>query len=98
MIKFIIFIKIQNEIKSFGIFDKFCNNNIKIPKKFTKVKNPKVSVISPIYNRERFFIRFFQSIQYQNIDNIEIIFVNKKSIDNGVKIMLKVIHSCLFSL
>jgi hypothetical protein len=32
MIKFIIFIKIQNEIKSFGIFDNFCNDNIKDPK------------------------------------------------------------------
>ena len=59
----------------------------KIAKKFAKVKNPKVSAISPIYNRERFSIRFFQSIQYQNIDNIEIIYVNKKSIDNGVKIL-----------
>ena len=62
-------------------------SRFKIAKKFAKVKNPKVSVISPIYNRERFSIRFFQSIQYQNIDNIEIIFVNKKSIDNGVKIL-----------
>ena len=56
-------------------------------KKIEKMKNPKVSVISPIYNRERFLIRFLRSIQYQNLDGIEIILVNDKSTDNGVKIL-----------
>ena len=82
-----IYIRIQNEIKNFKIYHKFCNNNIKKRKKFEKKINSKVSVISPIYNRERFLIRFLKSIQYQNFDKIEIIFVDDKSTDNGVKIL-----------
>lgn len=56
-------------------------------KKIEKMKNPKVSVISPIYNRERFLIRFLKSIQYQNFNDIEIILVDDKSTDNGIKIL-----------
>ena len=87
IIKFISSIKNQNEIKSFDIFDNFCKNKIKMGKKMEKMKNPKVSVISPIYNRERFLIRFLKSIQYQNFDDIEIILVDDKSTGNGVKIL-----------
>ena len=87
IIKFISSIKDQNEIKSFDIFDNFCKNNIKMTKKMEKIKIPKVSVISPIYNRERFLIRFLQNIQYQNFDDIEIILVDDKSTDNGAKIL-----------
>ena len=87
IIKFISSIKNQNEIKSFDIFDNFCKNKIKMSKKMEKLKNPKVSVISPICNRERFLIRFLKSIQYQNFDDIEIILVDDKSTDNGVKIL-----------
>ena len=85
IIKFISSIKNQNEIKSFDIFDNFCKNKIKMRKKMEKLKNPKVSVISPICNRERFLIRFLKSIQYQNFDDIEIILVDDT--DNGVKIL-----------
>ena len=87
IIKFISSIKDQNEIKSFDIFDNFWKNNIKMTKKMEKIKIPKVSVISPIYNRERFLIRFLQNIQYQNFDDIEIILVDDKSTDNGAKIL-----------
>lgn len=51
------------------------------------MKNPKVSIISPIHNRGRFLIRFLKNIQSQNFDNIEIIFVDDKSNDNGVNIL-----------
>ena len=87
IIKFISSIKNQNEIKSFDIFDNFCKNKIKMRKKMEKMKNPKVSVISPICNRERFLIRFLKSIQFQNFDDIEIILVDDKSTDNSVKIL-----------
>jgi len=63
------------------------NNNNKMSKKFKKMKNPKVSIISPIHNRGRFLIRFLKNIQSQNFDNIEIIFVDDKSNDNGVNIL-----------
>ena len=46
-----------------------------------------ISIISPVFNRERFLIRFIRSIQYQSFNNIEIIFVDDYSIDKGVKII-----------
>ena len=88
--KILINIKTKNEIKNLEKFFKFCNDNndkIKMCKKFKKMKNPKVSIISPIYNRGRFLIRFFKNIQNQNFDNIEIILVDDKSNDNGVNIL-----------
>ena len=78
----------KNEIKKLEIFFKFCNENIKI-KKFEKMKKPKVSVISPIHNRERFLRTFLNCIQHQNFHNIEIIFVDDKSTDNGVNLLKK---------
>jgi glycosyltransferase involved in cell wall biosynthesis len=84
---FISYIKIKNDIKNFETFFKFCNDNIKIIKKFYNKINPKVSVISPIHNRERFLIRFLKSIQYQSFKDIEIILVDDNSTDNGFKIL-----------
>lgn len=80
-------IKIKNEIKNFEHFFKFCNSKIKISKNFKKMKNPKVSIISPLHNRGRFLIRFLKNIQNQNFDDIEIILVDDKSYDNGVNIL-----------
>ena len=56
-------------------------------KKFKKMKNPKVSIISPNNNRGRFLIRFLKNIQNQNFGNIEIIFADDKSYDNSVNIL-----------
>ena len=84
---FIYYIKIKNDINNFERFFKFCENNIKIIKKFNIKVNPKVSVISPIYNRERFLIRFLKSIQHQSFKDIEIILIDDNSTDNGFKIL-----------
>ena len=46
---------------------------------------PKISIISPIYNREKYILTFLRSIQNQFFDNIEIIFVDDFSSDNSVK-------------
>ena len=56
-------------------------------KKFNNKINPKISVISPIYNRERFLIRFVKNIQYQSFNDIEIILIDDNSTDNGFKIL-----------
>ena len=76
----------KKEIKKLEIFYKFCNDNINI-RQFKKMKKPKVSVISPIHNRERFLKTFINCIQNQDFDNIEIIFVDDKSTDNGVNLL-----------
>ena len=57
---------------------------------FKKNKKPKVSIISPVFNREKYLIRFINSIQSQIINEIEIIFIDDFSKDKSVKI----IESC----
>ena len=56
--------KIENYLK-------LCDNNkFKIDEKaYKKVNSPKVSIISPIFNRERFIIRLFNSIRYQKFED-----------------------------
>ena len=54
-------------------------------KKLYKIDNPKVSIISSIYNREKYILRFMRSIQNQFFDDIEIIFVDDYSKDNSIK-------------
>ena len=77
----------KNEFKNFEAFFKFCDDNIKMIKKFEKKINPKVSIISPIHNRERFLVTFLKNIQYQDFNDIEIILVDDNSTDNGIKIL-----------
>ena len=45
--------------------------------KFMKNENPKISIISLIYNREKFFLRFLRSIQNQYFDLIEKVLINR---------------------
>ena len=54
-----------------------------------KRTNPQISIISPIYNRENFLLRFLKSIYYQNYNKIEIILLDDHSIDNSVKFIEK---------
>ena len=64
---------------------KICNKGILLnKKKFKKVKEPKISIISPIYNKEKYIIRFLRSIQNQFFDEIEIILVDDCSKDNSI--------------
>lgn len=85
---FISYLSYQKDIKEIENYLKRCENSKKI-KKFKIYNSPKISIISPIYNRERFILRFLKSIQYQNFKNIEIIFIDDCSIDNSVKIIEK---------
>ena len=83
---FISNLSLQNEIKEIEQYLKLCED-LKIIKKFKKKKNIKISLISPIFNRERYIKRFLNSIQFQNFNDIEIIFVDDCSIDNSAKII-----------
>ena len=86
---FISYLSFQKDIKEIEKFLKICKSLIKL-KKFKINDSPKISIISPIYNRERFILRFLKSIQYQNFKNIEIILVDDCSLDNSVKIIEEV--------
>ena len=67
------------------------NSNSKKIKKFKKCNIPKISVISPIYNSEKYILRFLRSIQNQNFLEIEIILVDDCSNDNSVFLIEKYI-------
>ena len=82
----IYYLQLKNEIKKIEKYFMFCSNLKKI-KKFKKMSNPKVSIISPVFNREKFLTRFISSIQYQTYSNIEIIFVDDGSIDDSASII-----------
>ena len=58
-------------------------------KKFKRIENPKVSIISAIYNSENFILRFLRSIQNQLFIDIEIIFIDDHSDDNSTLIVEK---------
>ena len=78
----------KTEIKKLEIYLNICNETKLFPKQyFYKVENPKISIISPVHNREKYILRFLRSIQNQGFDDIEIIFVDDFSEDNSVKLI-----------
>ena len=81
------YFKLKNQIKIVKYY-KINNQGILINKK-NHLKNisPKVSIISAVYNREEYILRFMRSIQNQFFDDIEIIFVDDYSYDKSVNII-----------
>ena len=78
------------EIKNLEYYKNICENGILLKsKKFKKVENPKISIISAIYNRGKYILRFLRSVQNQFFNDIEIIFVDDFSKDNLVEIIKK---------
>ena len=82
----IYYININNEIRKINNYLILCNDLefIKI-KEIKNNNNPKISIISPNYNREKYIIRLFKSIIYQYFNDIEIIFIDDYSTDNSIK-------------
>jgi cellulose synthase/poly-beta-1,6-N-acetylglucosamine synthase-like glycosyltransferase len=81
-----IFLSYTYEIINIKKYFKLCNNKILINrKKYKYNKFPKVSIISPIFNRENYILRFLRSVQNQKFNDIEIIFIDDCSEDNSVK-------------
>ena len=76
----------QIEFSKIEKYLKICNKKKKI-KEFKKMYIPKISIISPIYNSEKFLLRFLKSIQSQNFKDLEIILVDDCSIDNSIKLI-----------
>ena len=81
------YFKLKKEIKILKYY-KLNNQGILINKRnFLKINNPKVSIISAVFNREEFILRFMLSIQNQFFEDIEIIFIDDCSYDNSAKII-----------
>ena len=49
-----------------------------------RIKNPKISIIIPIYNDEKYIKRIITSIKNQSYKDIEIIFIDDASTDNSI--------------
>lgn len=48
---------------------------------------PKISVIVPVYNSEKFLRKSLDSIRFQTYSNLEIICVDDESTDNSLEIL-----------
>jgi len=85
--KYFKLIKDKVEIYKIKKFLKFCSDSNTVIKKFKKRDKPKISIISAIYNREKYLSRVLKNLQYQNFKDIEIILVDDYSKDNSVNII-----------
>ena len=48
---------------------------------------PLVSVVIPLYNKEKYIRRAIQSVFIQNVENLEIIVINDGSTDKGREVV-----------
>ena len=81
--------KFFNYLKEYGekiALDFFINKNYFL-KKRKKSKFPKVSVIIPVYNSEKYLYDSLKTIINQTLKEIEIICINDGSYDNSLKIL-----------
>jgi glycosyltransferase involved in cell wall biosynthesis len=80
--------KIDDEMKIIEKYNELCKYGILLNEKiFQKEFNPKISIISTVYNQEKYILKFLRSIQNQFFDNIEIILIDDYSKDNSVQII-----------
>ena len=85
---FSLFFNIYSEYNNIEKYLIICESQKLVNKeKFKNNKNPKVSIISPVFNREKYIYRFLRSIQFQKFKDIEIIFIDDCSKDKSIKII-----------
>jgi glycosyltransferase involved in cell wall biosynthesis len=77
----------RNEIKNIDTYLYFCKSQKLEYQNYNNRNSPKISIISPFYNRQKYISRFIKSVQNQNFINIELIFVDDNSLDNGANII-----------
>ena len=86
---FNLYMKKRNEINNIETYLKFCKGQKLEFQKYRNRNNPKISIISPVHNRQKYLSRFIKSVQNQNFKNIELILVDDNSLDNGSNIIKK---------
>ena len=88
----IYYIRINKELKKNINYLNFIKNKLIIIKKNRRIEKPKVSVISPIYNREKYIPKFLKIIQSQTFQHFEIIFIDDCSKDNSINLIEEYIN------
>ena len=79
---------LKNEINKIENYREICEKGILLNKiEFKKIKNPKISIISAVYNRGNYILRFIRSIQNQFFNDIEIILIDDFSNDNTIEVI-----------
>ena len=79
---------LKNEIIQIEKYKEMCEKGILLNKiEFKKTQNPKISIISAVYNRGKYILRFIRSIQNQYFNDIEIILIDDFSNDNTIEII-----------
>ena len=82
--------ELKKEMKILEKYYELCKYGILLnQKKFERMDNPKISIISTVYNQEKYILKFLRSIQNQFFDNIEIILVDDFSTDKSVHSMVR---------
>ena len=77
-------------VNIFNSYTNCCVNNILLDKrKYPLVRNPKISIIIPIYNGGKYLHYSLRSIQNQKMKDIEIIIIDDYSTDNSLAIIEK---------
>ena len=80
--------KLKNEYIKIENYLKTCSNPNIIDFNISKISNqPKISIITPLYNTGRFVSRLLRSIQLQNFKDVEIILIDDCSIDNSLQLI-----------
>ena len=74
-------------INNFNSYIQQCDNSELIKIEYQLNKNPKLSVIIPIYNGGKFLKHSLCSIQNQNMKDIEIILIDDFSTDNTIIVL-----------
>lgn len=90
LLNIFIFFDKKKDSENIDAYYKLCNRGKLINKQnFKRVENPKVSIISPIHNREKYILRLIRSVQNQFFDEIEIILVDDFSTDHSAELIKK---------
>ena len=80
-------IRMKKELKKNLNYLYFIKNKQIIINRHKRIRKPKVSIISPIYNREKFIQKFLKIIQSQSFLRLEIIFIDDCSKDNSIHLI-----------
>ena len=80
--------KLNKEMIIIEKYNELCKYGILLnEQKFVKNYKPKISIVSTVYNQEKYILRFLRSIQNQFFDNIEIILIDDFSLDKSIQII-----------
>ena len=83
------YISYTKRIKIEKYLDDLMTGKLPQQKVYSKVENPKISIIIPVYNKQQYITRVLRSIQNQSFKDIEIIFCDDHSYDNSTILIEK---------